>query len=84
MPSLPCEVEFEAYCGQCGAGICGNVSTRTSRTRAVPQLVIEPCRRCIEAAAEGATDAAHASDRKEIDDLQATIDELRERLETSI
>ena len=45
MPELT--VEFEAFC-ECGNGLCGNISTRNSYNRNIPQIVVEPCEKCME------------------------------------
>lgn len=72
MPTL--ELEFEAYCNICNAGMCGNVEARRSRTRGHPQITIDPCARCIESAKEEAKDS-------ETERMQALIDELEEELQ---
>ena len=47
MPNFETTVEFEVFCGSCGAGLCSN--TRTSYTRGVLQVTVEPCDRCLSA-----------------------------------
>ena len=44
MPEIIAEIEV--YCAECGAGLCGN--TRTSVKRGMPQVVVEPCDKCLE------------------------------------
>lgn len=44
------EVEFEVYCAACGYGICLLTEVRTSRIRKMPQVVVEPYRRCLQKA----------------------------------
>lgn len=46
------EVDFDVYCAKCGAGLCNNADTRASRRRGMPQVAIEPCERCLDAARE--------------------------------
>ena len=41
-------VEFEVYCGTCGAGLCSETSTRSSRTRGYQQVTVNACPDCME------------------------------------
>ncbi len=51
MPSFDnISIDFEIYCGGCGDGICHLGNTRQSRNRGYPQVVIEPCKKCLDAA----------------------------------
>lgn len=56
MPELKGEnedIEFEVWCSQCGAGICGNADVRRGRGYGGTQRVyIQPCERCIENASD--------------------------------
>ena len=45
MPEM--EVEFEVLC-ECGTGLCGQ--TRTSHRRGMPQVVVDPCEKCLDRA----------------------------------
>lgn len=65
------QVEFEAYCAYCNAGICGEIGTRTSRNRGIPQITVNPCPDCIKE-----KDA-------EIADLEAQIRALELELENA-
>lgn len=49
MPELTQEVtiNFEAYCGTCGAGICANVTTGSTSKRGYPFIEIVPCETCL-------------------------------------
>ena len=40
------EVEFDVYCGACGAGLCGNTTTDSNKMR----VTVDPCEKCLEAA----------------------------------
>jgi len=40
-------VDFEVFCS-CGEGLCGQSTGRQSRHRGQPQVVVEPCKRCLE------------------------------------
>lgn len=42
MPDM--EVSFEVYC-TCGNGLCA--TTRVSYNRGIPQIVVEPCEKCL-------------------------------------
>jgi hypothetical protein len=50
MPSF--EIEFEVYCGTCGAHLCGNTQARMSRNRHCPQITVDVCDRCLDNARE--------------------------------
>ena len=63
MPSFDTTVDFEVFCGECGAGLCLQSYTRSSRTRNVPQVVVDPCKICL----ERATDAAAEEARKNLE-----------------
>jgi hypothetical protein len=69
---VPVDVEFEVFC-QCGAGLCNQSDTRSSRARGMPQVVVEPCEKCLKQAAEKAADDVR-------DELQAQIAELESEL----
>lgn len=66
------DVDFEVFC-ECGNGLCNQSDTRESRNRRYPQVVVEPCERCLEAAAEKARG-------EETDRLEARIRELENEL----
>jgi len=46
MPTM--EVEFETFCADCGEGLCNLTHTRCSRGRGMPQVVVAPCKKCME------------------------------------
>jgi hypothetical protein len=58
MPTL--DVEFEAFCAKCGWPMGGNVDTRTSRTRRIPQITVAPCERCIDRARDEGYEEGYA------------------------
>lgn len=64
MPSF--EVEFEVFCGTCGAGLCNQADGRNSHRRGQPQVTVEVCDTCL---------------GRLRDDLEATIDDLRSEVE---
>ncbi len=57
MPEM--SVEFEVWCG-CGNGLCGQVTTRVSANRSIPQIVVEPCERCLDKARDEGEDDGYA------------------------
>lgn len=63
------EVEFEVFCGTCGAGLCHRSDTRTSRNRHCPQVTVDVCQDCIRSETEPLND--------EIARLQGELDEVR-------
>lgn len=67
------EVDFEVYCANCGAGLCRSSSTRASRIRAMPQVVVEPCENCLAQAAQEREDQVRSK-------LDSEIAELRKEL----
>jgi hypothetical protein len=46
MPTLP--LEFEVYCGKCGAGLCGNCTEGKTPGRGAPLIKVDPCEKCLE------------------------------------
>jgi len=57
-------VEFEVYCS-CGEGLCLQSTTRNSRNRNVPQVVVEPCQKCISNAKETGYDDGYQNGYEE-------------------
>jgi len=47
MPTFP--VDFEVFCA-CGHPMCADSNTRESRHRAMPQVVVAPCPKCLQKA----------------------------------
>jgi hypothetical protein len=79
MPSFEVthEVEFEAYCESCNAGICSNITTRKSRFRDLDQIVIEPCEDCINKAKKEGLEEAEAEYEAKIEKLEAEIEAMK-------
>jgi TolA-binding protein len=71
MPSF--DVEFEVFCGTCGAGLCGQSDGRNSRNRHQPQVTVEVCKDCVEKATQPIED--------ELSEMQSRIDELEREVE---
>ena len=40
-------VEFEVFCANCGAGLCGGSETGVSPRRSMPFLRVDPCEKCL-------------------------------------
>lgn len=52
MPNLEIEIEVEVFCDKCGEGLCLQSYFRKSRYREVDQLVVAPCKSCIDSAVQ--------------------------------
>lgn len=63
------DVDFDVYCS-CGAPMCHGTDTRNSRGHNTPQVVVDVCKRCIEAATYPL--------EERIADLEAELAEARE------
>jgi hypothetical protein len=68
------EVDFEVYCNTCGAGLCNESETGTTRNRHMLHVSVNACPTCM-AAKDDEIDAL----RSRIDELQAEIDNLKEQ-----
>ena len=65
-------VDFEVFCS-CGAGLCNQSEVRISRRRQSRQVVVEPCEKCLDRAAEEMGEKVRT-------ELQDVIDELKDRI----
>jgi len=65
-------VEFEVYCGTCGAGLCQQSTTGKTPRRNENTVNVEVCTHCIDAA------KAPLEDRIEV--LEQLLKEARERI----
>jgi len=81
MPSIcttvEVDVEFEAFCAECGEGICHLVES----THSGENIRITPCDNCLENARTEGYDEAEAEKDSEIDDLNEEIDDLKNTIE---
>lgn len=50
----------EVYCAGCGAGLCNQTESTTTRTRGEPAFRVEPCEACLEAAREEGREEGYA------------------------
>lgn len=57
-------VEFEVFCS-CGEGLCNQSDTRKSRNRLSPQVVVQPCDKCLDKAREEGREAGYAERENE-------------------
>lgn len=71
------DVEIEVFCGRCGEGICGETDLRYSKTRRVPQFVVN-CSECDKTIQELKKDVERLEEdlREQGYQLQTTISEL--------
>jgi hypothetical protein len=75
----PIDVDFEVFCS-CGNGLCNQSETRSSRHRGTPQVVVEPCEKCLASArTDGATEGADSREG-EIIALKDEIADLKREL----
>lgn len=66
--SVTTDIEFEVYCGTCGAGLCGESETRRSSRRGYLQVTVNACPTCM---------AQKDQEREEeVERLQRRIEEL--------
>ena len=47
MPSFNVDIEFEVYCGSCGAGLCSQSETQDPGIRTLAKVTVMPCERCL-------------------------------------
>jgi len=62
------DIDFEVYCGTCGAGLCGESDTRKSRNRGYLQVSVNVCPECMKEKDE------------EIKYLKSEIDALEDKI----
>ena len=68
------DVDFEVFCGTCGAGLCHACDTRHSRRRQMPQVTVEVCQNCI----DNAIDKALTEADEKIEQIEGKIQEIQE------
>lgn len=64
MPSF--SVDFEVYCDECGAGLCGQSKGVNTRTRGEPSVRVMPCKACLDAARKESFDEGYQQGREEV------------------
>lgn len=48
IPSVDVDVDFEVFCGTCGAGLCNDTETGNTNRRRMPYVHVKPCGDCME------------------------------------
>ncbi len=48
---------FEAFCAECGAGICNKITVSRTKGRSMPCIEVEPCGKCKEESEEKINEA---------------------------
>jgi|GEM_PF-3067867 len=71
------DIEFEVFCGTCGAGLCNVSDTRESRNRRIPQVTVEACAKCMENAKDEGRREAETEYEQQLSDLRAELAEAR-------
>ncbi|MDE2099282.1 MAG: hypothetical protein KGL39_18660 [Patescibacteria group bacterium] len=57
MPEV--SVEVEVYCATCGAGLCNETESTTTRSRSVPCFRVSACSVCLERATDNGFDRGY-------------------------
>lgn len=65
MPSLT--VEFEVYCGKCGAGLCQQSEVRKGDWRSQPGINVDPCEKCLEEAKDEGDEEGYQRGQEEFE-----------------
>ena len=77
-------IDFEVFCGTCGAGLCNQSDTRHSRSRSYAQVTVVACDNCLESAKqEGRQDGILETKQEleeELEELKEQIQDLQNRL----
>ena len=68
MPSF--EINFEVFCGTCGAGLCNQSNSRKSRQRGEDQVTVEVCQYCL--------GEAKSPLQERIEELEQLLEEAKE------
>ncbi len=69
------DVEFEVFCGDCGAGLCQNAETRHSYNRRANQVTVTMCDKC-----KGRMQDEIDELKAQVADLTDTVDSMKEDL----
>lgn len=69
------DVDFEVFCGTCGAGLCNVSDTRASRNRWMPQVTVEACAKCVENAKDEGRKEAEAEYEQQLSELRKELAE---------
>lgn len=80
MPSFT--LDFEVFCGTCGAGLCNESDTRKSRHRGENQVTVNSCDKCVSDGYDRGYEKGAANMAEEIDNLVSQMQELQAELES--
>ena len=69
------DVDFEVFCGTCGAGLCNVSDTRESRSRRMPQVTVEACAKCMENAKDEGRKEAKSEYEQQLSELRKELAE---------
>lgn len=85
MPSIEVTVDFEVFCGKCGAGICNNatVSSKSNwHSGTTHNVSVDPCESCAETFREEGSASRDDEVQKLTDRISELEGELREARES--
>jgi hypothetical protein len=68
------DIDFEVFCGTCGAGLCNQTDTRKSYGRGILQVTVDACQKCMDRVRDEAYDELQ-SRLVELEDLIAVLQE---------
>lgn len=69
------DIDFEVFCGTCGAGLCNVSDTRFSGYRKFPQVTVEACEKCMENAKDEGRKEAEAEYEQQLSELRKELAE---------
>jgi hypothetical protein len=73
-------VEFEVFCGTCGAGLCNRSETGKTNRRQQLFVSVEACEKCLEKAREDSHSDGYHSRDDEAESLNDAIVNLEDRI----
>ena len=73
------DVDFEAYCAECGNGICHNVETAKTKRRGMDCIQVTPCETCLKNAIEDERYDVEKEYEQKISELEDRIAELEKK-----
>lgn len=85
MPSFTHEIEFEVYCGTCGAGLCNQTTTDDhAGYRDSARVTVDVCSRCIESAKSDTAEETEGRVWEEANNIIAALEEKIAQLEQQV
>lgn len=73
--TVQADIDFEVFCGTCGAGLCNVSDTRESRSRRMPQVTVEACANCMENAKDEGREEAESEYEQQLSELRKELAE---------